>query len=691
LIGQFGSLDAVYERLDSVPRPAVREKLQRYKDDAFLSRDLIRLKTDLFESADLKTYRVPDQTGRRPLIALLERLEFRRMIDTLDLETKTGWEACYETIEDPERLLGCLAGLPKGEAILAIDTETDSLDARRAGAVGISLCWEPGIAYYLPIGHREGKNLDLESVRRYLGPVLLDDRIEKVGQNLKFDLHVLQRLGLQVRGRLFDTLLASYLLDPDRPHDLDSLTADRLGHRKIPTRDLIGSGKEQTTMDRLPIERVRDYAAEDADAAFRLHESLLDDLRHRDQEDLFRRLEAPLVPVLVAMEQAGVYVDVSMLGALSAGMQVDQDRLASEIHRLAGTEFTINSPVQLAQVLFERLKLPKGRKTKTGYSTDSEVLERLAADAPIARAVLEYRQIAKLLSTYAEALPRLVDPETGRIHGLFHQRVAATGRLSSSNPNLQNIPVRMAQGRKIRQAFVPQIRDGILISADYSQIELRILAHLSRDEGLVEAFRAGEDIHAATASRIFDLPVDSIDSEMRARAKTVNFGVLYGMGAIRLARSLSIPVAEAKSFIDHYFAKMPGVRTYLEASLEKARSDGFVTTLLGRRRYLPSLRGSDPRARAQAERIAANAPIQGSAADLIKKAMIRIHDRLGEENLRTRMILQVHDELLFEGPRREKEALVALIVEAMENAAEMVVPLKVDVGRGTNWDEAHGT
>ncbi len=417
---------------------------------------------------------------------------------------------------------------------------------------------------------------------------------------------------------------------------------------------------------------------------------LLSSLRERGQEPLLREIEAPLVPVLVAMERTGVFVDSPLLASFGDELESDMERQAEEIYRHAGARFNINSPSQLGEVLFERLKLPRGKKTKTGYSTDSEVLEELAADQPIARAVLEYRQTAKLKSTYADALPRLVDPDTGRIHAQFNQTVAATGRLSSSDPNLQNIPIRTPQGRRIRRAFVAQNPGDLLISADYSQIELRLLAHLSRDPGLVAAFNAGEDIHRATAARIFDVPPERVDSVMRGRAKTVNFGVLYGMGPIRLARELGIPRAEAARFIEQYFSKMPGVKAYLDASLVAARRDGFVTTLLGRRRYLPGLNLDDARARAQAERIAANTPIQGSAADLIKKAMIRVHRELSERRLASRMIIQVHDELLLEGPEREKEEVDSVVRRAMQEAIRIDVPLVVEMGAGRSWDEAHG-
>ncbi len=689
LIRQYGDIDSLFARLDDLPRAAVREKLLANRENAFLSRELIQLKTDLFPSVDPGAYLVPDFRERPELLEVLQRLEFRRMIESLGLRPRREWTAVYEAVTDCRRLREIADAFP-GNAPLAIDTETDSLDARRARAVGISLAWEPGVAYYVPVGHAAGPNIPLEDLRACLGPLLSDGAIEKVGQNMKYDLHVLRGIGLALGGPLFDTMLASYLLDPDRPHDLDSLTLEMLGHRKIPTTDLIGSGKRQTTMALLAVERVRDYAAEDADAALKLRGVLLNALRERGQEALFREIEAPLLPVLVAMERTGVHVDVAQLGTFGGELESELSRQAGEVFRLAGMSFNLNSPAQLGEVLFGRLKLARGRKTKTGYSTDSEVLEDLALEQPIARAVLEYRQTMKLKSTYVDTLPRLVDPMTGRIHARFNQTVAATGRLSSSDPNLQNIPVRTAQGRRIRRAFVPQNPGEILLSADYSQIELRILAHLSGDEGLRAAFRAGEDIHRATAARIFDVSPEQVDPGMRARAKTVNFGVLYGMGPSRLSRELSIPLAEARRFIEQYFAKMPSVRQYLEENLERARRDGYVTTILGRRRYLPALTLNDQRARAQAERVAANTPIQGSAADLIKKAMIRIHADLPARGLVTKMILQVHDELLFEGPEVEREEVEWLVRSAMTGASELAVPLEVAIGWGRSWDEAHG-
>jgi len=689
LIKRHGTLDRLYEELEAVPRASVREKLAAHREEAMLSRELIRLRTDLLPEAEIETYRTPSIRGRAPLLDLLRKLEFRRLIDSLALEEERGWGASYETIEDESQLERILAAFPGPGVPFAIDTETDSLDARRARPVGLSFAWRAGSAYYVPLGHEEGGNVPEAAVRLHLGKILADDRVEKVGQNLKFDMHVLETLGLRPKGPYFDTMLASYLLDPDRPRDLDSLSAELLGHRKIATETLIGKGRQQTTMDLLPVSRVRDYAAEDADAAWRLREPLLARLREKGQEALLREIEGPLIPILVEMERTGVHVDARLLGSMGRELEADLVRQGDEVVRLAGVSFNVNSPSQLGEVLYERLKLPHGRKTKTGYSTDSEVLEELATDHPIARAVLEYRQTMKLKTTYLDALPRLIDPRTGRIHAQFNQAVAATGRLSSSDPNLQNIPVRTPQGRRIRRAFVPQ-RDGdLLISADYSQIELRILAHLSKDPALIAAFRIGEDIHRATAARIFDTDLDRVDPAMRARAKTVNFGVLYGMGPLRLSRELGISLAEARGFIEHYFAKMPGVKAYLDENLARARRDGFVSTILGRRRYLPALATDSARARAQAERIAANTPIQGSAADLMKRAMIRVHESLASSSCAARMILQVHDELLLEGPEGEAETVEAILRSAMEEAITLDVPLVVEIARGRSWDEVH--
>lgn len=692
LIRTYGTLDQLYERIDTVSRASIREKLASHRDDAFLSRDLIRLHTDLVPDVVVSDLAVPDIRQRAELLPLLQRLEFRRMVEQLGLRPQSNWEGHYDLILDGTRLREVLSE-PAGKAatggILSIATEGTGTEARSSHLLGIGFSMEAGRAHYAAIGAEGRAGVSPEEMRSLLAPLLEAPAIEKVGHNIKVDLHRLGTIGIAVRGPLFDTMVASYLIDPDRSRDIGTLALEMLDHKKIARGEITGSGKQKVAIESVPAERLRDHSAEAADIAFRLREPLTAALAERGEEKLYRKVEEPLIQVLLSMETAGVCCDPAQLAVLSVEMASDIARLAAEIHRLAGAEFNIGSPQQLGEILFSRLKLKHGRKTKTGWSTDSDVLEELAVDQPIARAVLEYRQALKLTSTYVDVLPKLIDPRTGRIHAQFNQTVAATGRLSSSEPNMQNIPGRTPQGRRIRRAFVAQNPGDVLTSADYSQIELRILAHLSEDEALVEAFRSGEDIHAATAARIFDLPVDRIDPLLRSRAKTVNFGVLYGMGPSRLSREMSIPLQDARRFIEHYFAKMPRVRSYLEENLSRARTNGYVSTILGRRRYLPELRSSDGRIRAQAERIAANAPIQGSAADLIKVAMIAIDNELRRQGLATRLILQVHDELVLEGPEREGNAVRALVREGLENAAALRVPLKVDLHSGANWDEAH--
>jgi DNA polymerase I len=689
LIRDFGSLDSLYERLGDVARPSIREKLTKHRTEAFLSRELIRLQTNLVPEIEIDEYLVPDLRERADLLPLLQRLEFRRMVEQLGLKPPTVWDGRIELVRDTARLAEIASRFP-GKGSFAIATEGTEGPPWRSRLLGVAFAWEPGSVTFAHVSAGAGDDgVPVSAIGEILGPILSNPQIEKVGRNLKCDLHRLARIGIAVRGPLFDLSIASYLIEPDRPRDPETLSIELLGHRKMARADLCGSGKQRVDVESLSAERLSEFAGEEADVALRLRDPLMSALRERNAEKLFRDIEAPLIPVLVSMERSGVCCDASQLASLSAEMEADLARLTKEIHRLAGAEFNIGSPQQVGEILFDRLRLRKRKKTKTGWSTDQDVLEDLAVDQPIARAILDHRQLQKLRSTYVDVLPRLADLETGRIHAQFNQTVAATGRLSSSDPNLQNIPIRTPQGRRIRRAFVAQNVGDLLLAADYSQIELRILAHLSGDEGLVEAFRLGADIHSATASRIFDIPMERVDSVIRGRAKVVNFGVLYGMGPVRLSREMGIPLVEARHFIQQYFQKMPRVRNYLEENLAIARRDGFVSTVLGRRRYLPELRSGDARVRAAAERVAANAPIQGSAADLIKVAMIEIQRIIIEERLESRLILQVHDELVMECPNDERERVAEIVRREMEGAASLKVPLKVDIRSGTNWDEAH--
>ncbi len=752
LLQEHGDLDTIYARLAAVTPAGVQAKLESGRDAALLSRELVRIRTDLAGPAP-ESLTVPDPATRADLRQLLEELEFRRLARRLfgpgpdadalgagppageqlglggveppaggqpalaggkrpaasarrapadaamrpaemaatPIEVAGGWAERYALVADLPALAAIVGRYP-GEAMgwppLAVDTETDGLDPISANLVGVSFGWAPGEAWYVPVGHRTGVNLPPAAVARALAPLLAEERIPKAGQNMKFDLHVLTAHGFDLRGPLQDTMVASYLRDPDARHGLDALAQEFLDHPKVPIEALIGKGREQQSMAEVPAERVMPYACEDADAVVRLRPRLAAVLEQRGASELYERIEMPLVPVLAAMERAGVLVDVKLLAALRGTLARQIERLEGEIHALAGTAFNINSTKQLQKILFDDLRLRPRRKTKTGLSTGQEVLEELAVDHPLPGRVLEYRQLAKLLGTYVEALPKLVHARTGRIHTEFHQTVTATGRLSSSNPNLQNIPVRTDLGREIRRAFVaPPGRR--LLSADYSQIELRLLAHLAQDEDLVAAFHAGADIHRATAARVFGVPIEKVDPAMRARAKVVNFGVLYGMGAQRLAREQGIPVAEASRFIAEYFAKLPGVKAFIDRCVSDARACGYARTLLDRRRYLPDLTSARPQLRAAAERMAVNTPVQGSAADLIKLAMVRLHARLAREHPAARLLLQVHDELVLEVPERELEAVRELVVAEMEAVLELRVPLQVDTGAGGNWCDAH--
>jgi DNA polymerase-1 len=536
---------------------------------------------------------------------------------------------------------------------------------------------------------------DVEHYADDLRAAFADPRVEKRAQNAKYDLHVLRRAGILVDGLAFDTMLASYCISPgELQHNLDHLALKYLNFQKIPTSDLLGKGRSQITMDQVPVDKVGEYACEDVDIANRLVPLLAAEMERTHVAELFRTIEMPLVPVLEGMERAGVAVDLGLLAELSREFEQRLAALTAEIHSLAGEEFNINSPQQLGRILFEKLEVHKAtgmrrpRRTKTGFSTDAAVLEALA-EHPLAARILEFRALSKLKGTYVDALPQLVNPETGRIHTSFNQAVAATGRLSSSDPNLQNIPIRTEEGRKIRRAFVPGSADAVLLSADYSQVELRLMAHLSQDPNLIRAFREGQDVHRWTAGLIFGMAPALVPAELRGRAKTINFGVIYGMGAQRLAQSTGMSMAEAARFIEAYFKTFAGVKAFLDKTLEEARRNGYVTTLLGRRRIITELDSEQPRIAAAARNVAINTPIQGTAADLIKVAMIRIDERLRREGLASRMLLQVHDELVFEAPHAEVERLTALVRETMEGALELSVPLVVEVGTGKNWLEAH--
>ncbi len=573
---------------------------------------------------------------------------------------------------------------PSPVSCLSFDIEATGRNPISDSIVGIALCKEKGRAYYIPIRHKHGKNIPdaLEILKR----VLEDESIAKVGHNLKYDILILRQEGIHVKGRLYDTMIASYLLNPNKPdHGLEDVSLEYLFHKKKSFTEILG--KRHSFSD-VPIDVATQYAAEDAELAMELKDILFERLKKEGLEDLYFNIEMPLIYVLTDMEEIGVKVDKERLEELSKELDRELETIEARIYTIAGESFNINSPQQLQKILFEKLGLKPSKKTKTGYSTGMDVLEELSKVHELPMEILNYRTLYKLKTTYVDALPRLINKKTGRIHTSFNQTVTATGRLSSSEPNLQNIPVRGEWGTKIREVFIADKRC-VLISADYSQVELRILAHISGDEELIDAFNRDIDIHTKTASELFNIPEGSVTEEMRRIAKTVNFGVVYGISPFGLSESLNISPKEAASYIEQYFKKHEGVKRYMDTAVKMARERGYSVTLMGRKRSIPEINSRITTTRQQAERLAINTPIQGTAADLIKIAMINIQQRLKERGLESRMILQIHDELLFEVPETELETAINLIKQEMENALSLSVPLKVDIGWGKNWAEAH--
>lgn len=590
-----------------------------------------------------------------------------------------------DTIEAARSLSRSLDGLSE----LAFDTETTGLDALEAEMVGFSLSWEAHTAYYVALPAERAAAL---AWLELFHPHFERPDVTWIGHNLKYDYQILANYGIQLAGTLRDTMLAHYLMEPDQRHGMDALAQNYLGYTPISIETLIGAkGKNQKSMRDVPAAEVAEYAAEDADVTWRLHEAFTPKLAEAGLERVLHDLEAPLVPVLADMERAGMCVDLEGLARYSVELGEDSARLEAEVRELAGVDFNLGSPKQLGEVLFDRLKLdPKAKKTKTGqYATGEEVLENFRSAHPIVDKLLEWRQVGKLKSTYVDALPQLVNPRTGRIHTTFNQAVAATGRLSSTNPNLQNIPIRTERGQRVRDLFVAGGADRVLISADYSQIELRVIASTSGDQGMIDAFLSGEDIHAATASKVFGVPLAEVTREQRSQAKTVNFGIIYGVSAYGLSQQSSLSRTEAKEVIEQYFATYPGIKKYIDDQVAAARAKGYVETLLGRRRYLRDIDSRNQAVRGHSERNAINAPIQGTAADIVKLAMIRIHDRLQREGLRSPMILQVHDELVFDAYTAEVDALRELVKSEMEAAFTLSVPLVAETGVGRTWLQAH--
>ncbi len=696
---QYGSLDEIIRHADEI-RGKVGESLRAHLDQLELSRELATIRTDLElpVTPDELKIRPPDRERLRELLA---RLEFRTWLRELEEEAAEAGDplpaaaqaADYEVVLEETRFRDWLARLEQAERF-AFDTETTSLDYMQAEVVGVSFALAPGEAAYVPFGHDypgAPEQLDRERVLEALRPLLESDRPRLLGHNLKYDMNVLANHGIALSGIAFDTMLESYVLNSTASrHDMDSLALKYLGHRTVHYEEVAGKGAKQIPFNAVPLETAGPYAAEDADIVLRLHAHLWPKLAAEPGlKRVFEEIELPLVPVLSAMERTGVKIDVEQLRQQSRELAEAMHRIEEEAHRLAGAPFNLGSPKQIQEILFERLGLPVLAKTPKGApSTAESVLAELAETYELPRLILEWRSLSKLKSTYTDRLPEQVDPRTGRVHTSYHQAVAATGRLSSSDPNLQNIPIRTEEGRRIRQAFVAE-EGFLMLAADYSQIELRIMAHLSGDAGLLRAFAEGRDIHRATAAEVFGVPEEAVTSEQRRAAKVINFGLIYGMSPFGLAKQLGIDRAEAQAYVEQYFARYPGVRRYMEETRAKAHEQGYVETLFGRRLYLPEINARNQQRRAAAERTAINAPMQGTAADIIKRAMIRVHRWIGEVAPEVRMIMQVHDELVFEVPESEVEAVSARVRELMESAAELKVPLVVDTGIGRNWDEAH--
>ena len=728
LILEYGSMEKMYEHADEI-KGKIGEKIRENKAQALLSKQLARIITDVpieFNEKDLTR----DPVDKEKLKTLFEELEFRTLAkrvldedltpgapppaakpkaqegDQMDLfgsavaspvgghtpasgmQTIETTDHLYQLFTEPEECRMLVNKLLKQKSV-AFDTETTSVDAIEAELVGMSFSYAKGKAYYVAVPKEKQA---AQGIVDLFKPFFEAEQIEKVGQNLKYDITVLEKYGVDVKGAIFDTMLAHYLIQPDLRHNMDVLAETYLNYSPVSIETLIGKkGKNQGSMRDADLNAVAEYAGEDADVTMQLKQVFEPELKETGVQKVFSEIETPLVRVLADMEYAGVKIDVPGLEAYSKQLNDDLIRLEEEITDLAGTSFNIGSPKQLGEILFDKLKLiDKPKKTKTGqYATGEEILVTLKDKHPIIEKILDFRETGKLKSTYVDALPKLINPNTGRVHTTFNQTVAATGRLSSTNPNLQNIPIRTEKGRYIRKMFIPQDDDHILISADYSQIELRIIAALSGDEAMINAFKNGEDIHATTAAKVFGVPLDEVTREQRSNAKTVNFGIIYGVSAFGLSQQSTLDRSEAREVIDSYFKTYPGIKAYIEKQQNLAREKGYVETIMGRRRYLRDINSRNAVVRGAAERNAINAPIQGSAADVIKIAMINIHRKMAEQKFAGKMVLQVHDELVFDVPKSEADSLEALVKHEMENAVKLDVPLIAEAGRGINWLEAH--
>jgi DNA polymerase-1 len=691
LIQQFGSMDQVYAQIDTITKKKQKDNLLKHKEQAYLSRELVQIDCNAPVKLDLNAFKFRDADTKK-LFELFQMLEFRNLQQKYQPPSEHPPKN-YQTVLTEEQCQDIIKEIYEKKRF-AIDTETTNIDPMRAKLVGLSVSLSPHTAYYIPVAHSglyARNQLSRDWVLSKFKPILEDASIQKIGQNLKYDWLIFQQYGIRLSTHLFDTMIASYVLDPsDVSHALDRLALSRLNYKMIKYKDVVGTGKKERCFSEIDLPLATKYACEDADITFILADQFQKELKNNNLWELFDTIEMPLLPVLVDMEFTGIKVDQSVLKQLSHYFSQSLSAMESQIYELAGEKFNIRSTQQLGEILFEKLKLPAKKKTrkKTGYSTDVNVLTQLAEIHELPAVLLKHRSQDKLRSTYVDALMTLTHPKTGRIHTSFNQTATATGRLSSRDPNLQNIPIRTEQGRKIREAFVPET-GSVLLAADYSQVELRIMAHYANDPILIEAFCNDEDIHLRTASEVFQRPVSDVTDTLRYQAKAINFGIIYGMGAFRLSKELNISRKMAQAYINQYFDRYQGVRTFIDQTVAEAEKTGKTTTLCGRIRHIPDINSKNKNIQAGARRIAVNTPIQGTAADFIKIAMIRVNQLIRDEKRSTRMILSVHDEIVLEVPENELEDIRTKVRKIMENVWALNVPLKVNMDVGKNWAEAH--
>ncbi len=687
ILDNVDSVDTLINDLSTISNPKLKEKIEQNIDKIKLSKELVTLKYDIGMDINLEELKTR-QVKREECIEFFKEMEFSSLLKNplFDVADKTDF-----TFHIPKKIdeLEAIVERIKEAGFVSVDTETTSVEARSAALVGISMAVSDSEAWYVPVGHDSGNNLPIDKTLSILKPVIESEDIKKIGQNLKYDYQIFKKYSITMGGIYFDTLIAAYLIDPGkRQYNMDFLAAHWLNIKTISLESLIGKGKSQKSFATVTIQDAAEYSGEDAVIPLKLMKVLQPLLKEQNLVTLFESIEIPLVTVLAEMEWHGVKINTAFLKKLSIEYGKKLAEISKEIYDLAGEEFNLNSPKQISEIFFTKLGLPKSKKTKTGLSTDVNALEKLAPDFPIAQKMLEHREVQKLLSTYIDALPGQVNEESGRVHTSFNQTITATGRLSSTHPNLQNIPIRKDEGRRVREGFIAS--DGkALISADYSQIELRILAHLSKDKRLIQAFKEDRDIHTETASAIYNIFPEMVTPDMRRAAKTINFGLMYGMGPINLSRQLKISFREAQEFIDAYFEQFPTIHQFMDKCIKDAGENGYSETLLGRRRYLPDINSEQRRIREAAERTAINTPVQGTAADIIKIAMVNIQNEITNTFDDAQMILQVHDELVFEVSEKEIDTFSKWVIDKMSSAYKLNVPIKVDTGSGENWSAAH--